>query len=585
MATLSVQGCGSTSVDADGSVGTGGVTSSGGASGGTKGSGGATGGITGSGASSGSGGETNAPDDYEVLVNPYGNAALVAVVNVPGLQAGDVATVAVVVSGRNGAPDLAREYVPTDSSFVDQLDSSDLMFDQAGLHVPVLGLYADVESSVSILIDLLDGSQLDLTVPIETQLTDPSEEPWVPSVRIDAADPDQMEPGWTVAEISIEPNPAPPVVIVNWTRTVAYDERGALRWALSLDLPAGETFTTTRSVAGNFLTGSFDTIVEVTKLGRVIHSLQVSGYSLHHEILQIGSDDAGHASSATSAHVGSLLVLASKEGASTIQDHILELDPGTGEVLEDWDLATVLDTTRTTYVDPEQWAPGAGDWLHANGLAYSSIDESIIVSGRHQGVAKIDREGNLIWLLAPHEGWLEPQAEKLLTAVDAGLNPYEAAVQLGSEPAGNAASPEFGWPFGQHSPVLLPSGDLLLFDNGSSRHFGPVCGGFSRAVVYRIDEVELTVRQLGQFILSPAQSSCFVSSAHWLSGTGNLFVQPGGQYFDTGSNTAVAKEVATQVAADGTVTFGAVVFDATLDMNVIPANYFAYSYRGHRWVF
>src|SRR5690242_7873391 len=124
LATVSLQGCGSTSVDADGSVGTGGVTSSGGASGGTTGSGGATGGttgsggatggITGSGASSGSGGETNAVDDYEVLVNPYGNAALVAVINVPGLEASDVATVEVVVSGQNGAPDLAREYVPTD---------------------------------------------------------------------------------------------------------------------------------------------------------------------------------------------------------------------------------------------------------------------------------------------------------------------------------------------------------------------------------------------------------------------------------------------------------------------------------------
>ena len=43
--------------------------------------------------------------------------------------------------------------------------------------------------------------------------------------------------------------------------------------------------------------------------------------------------------------------------------------------------------------------------------------------------------------------------------------------------------------------------------------------------------------------------------------------------------------VTTQVADDGTVTFGTVVFDATLDMNVIPSNYFAYSYRGHRWVF
>jgi len=348
----------------------------------------------------------------------------------------------------------------------------------------------------------------------------------------------------------------------------------------------GETFTMTRSLAGNFLTGSFDTIAEVTKLGRVLNSFQVSGYSIHHEILQIGSDDAGHASpGAESEYVGNLLVLASKNGASTIQDHILELDPDTGALLNAWDLGTVFDTTRTTYVDPEVWAPGAGDWLHANGLAYSSEDETIIVSGRHQGVAKIDREGNLVWLLAPQAGWVEPEAEKLLTAVDADLTPYGEPVQLGNEPAGAELSPEFAWAFGQHSPALLPNGDLLLFDNGSSRHFGPTCGSVSRAVIYRIDEAALTVRQMGQFILSKAESSCFVSNTHWLPEKGNLFIQPGGQFFDTGNSTAVVKEVAAQIADDGTITFGAVAFAATIDMNVIPDGYFAYSYRGHRWVF
>ena len=108
---------------------------------------------------------------------------------------------------------------------------------------------------------------------------------------------------------------------------------------------------------------------------------------------------------------GNLLVLASKNGASTIQDRILEFHAETGTVLNDWDLTQVFDPTRTTFVDPEEWAPGAGDWLHENGLAYSAADESIIVSGRHQGVAKIRRDGTLVWLLAPHEGWNEPQLE------------------------------------------------------------------------------------------------------------------------------------------------------------------------------
>src|SRR4029079_15596644 len=115
-------------------------------------------------------------------------------------------------------------------------------------------------------------------------------------------------------------------------------------------------------------------------------------------------------------------------------------------------------------------------------------DESIIVSGRHQGVAKLRRDGTLVWLLAPHKGWNAPQSEKLLTAVSASGAPYGESVQVGDEAAGNSTAPDFDWPFGQHSPALLPSGALLRFDNGTSRHWGPPYASFSRAVVYRIDE-------------------------------------------------------------------------------------------------
>jgi len=526
------------------------------------------------------------PEAYEVHVDPYGNCPLVAVVNVHGVEPSEVQRLQVVVGGQNGAADFAREYSPADSDFMLQFDTSDLTFSEGGVHVPVLGLYADTENSVRISADLLDGSRVELTLNIATQLSNPDEPAWVPTIQVNTATTDQMEPGWTFAELSIEPDPAPPIVFVDWTRTIAFDERGAIRWALRPDLPLGETFTLTHALNGNILTGSFDTIVEVTKLGRITRSLQLSDHSLNHEILQIGSDDPQHASPGDSSeHLGNLLVLASKNEAPTIQDHILELDEDTGAVLNAWDLATVFDATRTTYVDPEKWSPGVGDWLHTNGLAYSNVDESIIVSGRHQGVAKMRRDGSLVWLLAPHKGWNEPHAQKLLTAVDATQSPYDEAVQLGDEAAGDPLAPEFGWAFGQHSPTLLPNGDLLLFDNGSSRHWGAICGSLSRAVVYRIDEVAMSVRQMGQFILSKPESSCFVSNTHLLPETGNLFIQPGSAYFDTGRSITVVQEVETRIADDGTVAFDAVVFDATLDMSVTPAGSAPYSYRGHRWVF
>jgi arylsulfate sulfotransferase len=597
------------------SVGSGGVAAStGGASGGSGGASGGSGGASGGsggvsvgsgGASGGSGGvsagsggasvgsggasagDASVPVElsgYDVEVDPYGTSPLVAVVNLRGVEANEVQSVQVVVTGQDGGQDFVRTYSPTDTDLVVNMDTSDLTFPEAGYHVPVLGLYADRENVVRILVDVLDRGRVDLALKINTSLSKPDEAAWVPSIRVETAVADLMEPGWTVAEISIEPNPNPPIVFVDWTRTIAFDERGAIRWALRMDLPKGETFTLKRSVAGNFLTGSFDTIVEVTKLGRIVRTFQLSDYTLNHEIVQIGSEANGEGVSGgpRGDGIGAILVLASKNDASTIQDHILELDSDSGELLDVWDLAQVFDPTRRTYIDAEKWDISQnGDWLHDNGLAYSQADESIIVSGRHQGVAKIRRDGTLVWLLAPHKGWNEPQSGKLLTAVSATLDPYADAVQLGDQAAGTASTPEFDWPFGQHSPTLLPNGDLLLFDNGASRHFSGFCGSFSRAVIYRVDEAAMTVRQIGQFIFSKSESSCYCSNTHRLPVTGNIFIQPA----LTGSDTAVAKEVTTQVADDGTITFDKVVFEATLSLVFDKSRWWGYSYRGHRWTF
>ncbi|MBN1608303.1 MAG: aryl-sulfate sulfotransferase, partial [Polyangiaceae bacterium] len=568
------------------SVGTGGVSvGTGGVSVGTGGVSAGTAGVAGSGG--GSAGDASVPVElsgYDVEVDPYGTSPLVAVVNLHGIEANEVQSVQVVVTGQDGGQDFVRTYSPTDTDWVVNMDTSDLTFPEAGYHVPVLGLYADRENVVRILVDVLDRGRVDLTLKINTSLSKPDEDAWVPSIQVQTAVADLMEPGWTVAEISIEPNPNPPIVFVDWTRTIAFDERGAIRWALRMDLPKGETFTLRRSATGNFLTGSFDTIVEVTKLGRIIRTFQLSDYTLNHEIVQIGSEDDGQGvpGGTGGEHSGNILVLASNNGASTIQDHILELDSDSGELLDAWDLTQVFDPTRRTYIDAEKWDISQnGDWLHDNGLAYCQADESIIVSGRHQGVAKIRRDGTLVWLLAPHKGWNEPQSAKLLTAVSATSEPYADSVQLGDQAAGTASTPEFDWPFGQHSPSLLPNGDLLLFDNGASRHFSGFCGSFSRAVIYRVDEAAMTVRQIGQFVFSKSESSCYCSNTHQLPVTGNILIQPG----LTSSTTAVAKEVTTQVADDGTISFDQVVFEATLSLVVDKSRWYVYSYRGHRWTF
>jgi len=563
-------------------IGTGGmVTGAGGIAAGSGGAAAGTGGVA-----IGDGGSVIELSGYDVKVDPYGTNPLAAIVNLRGVTASEIQALQVVVTGLDGGQDFVKTYSPTDTEFAVNLDTSDLTFPEAGYHAPVLGLYADRENVVRILADVSGRGHVDLTLKITTVLAKPDETAWVPSIQVKTAVTDQMEPGWTLAEISIEPNPNPTIVFAEWTRTVAFDERGAIRWVLRLDdLPKGETFTLRRSITGNILTGSLDTIVEVSKLGRILNTFRLSDYTLNHEIVQIGSEENGGSitSGTRSEHFGNILTLASKNGLSTIQDHIIELDSATGKLLNVWDLAKVFDPQRRTYIDAEKWdISQSGDWLHDNGLVYSAADESIIVSGRHQGVAKIRRDGTLVWLLAPHKGWNAPQTSKLLTAVSATGSPYADAVQLGNQAAGDASTPEFDWPFGQHSPVLLPNGDLLLFDNGASRHFKGFCGSFSRSVIYRIDEAAMTIRQIGQFIFSKSESSCYSSNTHQVLVKGNIFIQPAA----AANNLAIAKEITTKVADDGTIAFDKVIFDASLNMSIVDTSrWYVYSSRGHRWTF
>lgn len=496
-------------------------------------------------------------EGYEVLVDPYGHNPLAAVVNLLGITASEVQAVGVVVSGQGGSVDFQKNY---SAEAIDRFGfhAAGLPFLQAGYPVPVVGLYANRSNEVRISLDLLAGGRADWVLAIETRMAKPGESVWTPTIRVNAVDANRMEPGWTVAELNMESTSS------NWSRPIAFDEQGAIRWAMRLDLPWRETNAFFRTSAGTLLTGSVDTIVEVDMLGRLLRTVPISGYWFHHEILQLPG--------------GNVLVAASKDDTATIEDRVLDVDYTSGKLAQEWDMARVLDPTRTVFVDTQGVAALPGDWIHINGLAYSEADDALIVSGRHQGVAKVDRAGNLIWLLSPHRGWKAPQSDRLLTAIDATGAPYPSNVQTGRAAAADGS---FDWPFGQHAPVLLPNGDLLLFDNGANRHFTGGCAS-SRAVIYRVDAASLTVRQVGQFALDTSVSSCYVSNASQLQVTGNVLIQPGG--LQKAPGFAAVREVSTEVASDGTVAFGTVVFDATVDMSMVKTGT-TYSYRGHRWRF
>ena len=119
------------------------------------------------------------------------------------------------------------------------------------------------------------------------------------------------------------------------------------------------------------------------------------------------------------------------------------------------------------------------------------------VSGRIQGVVKVSRDNRLHWILAPHEGWANAGFDGsgfdtrpfLLTAVDGDSRAYSREIQDGL-----ASTNDFDWPWGQHAPLILPNGRIVLFDNGDFRNYSSGTP-HSRAVEYEVDEGGLTVRQ------------------------------------------------------------------------------------------
>ena len=220
---------------------------------------------------------------------------------------------------------------------------------------------------------------------------------------------------------------------------------------------------------------------------------------------------------------GNFLVSVHKPGISTVEDHVIEIDRASGQIVTVWDLRQSLDYDRTT------WTDDRSDWVHVNAVTYDANDGTVIVSGRTQGVVKLTPDNEVVWILAPHRGWgtagdgtdLEPLLLQPLDA--AGRAITDSAVLLGDE-----NHPDFQWNWYQHAPVVTPEGHLLLFDNGDNRNYTEA-ERYSRAVEYAIDPDQGTVRQVWDYgeERGPETFAPIVSDVDHGSEAGHVFFSPG----------------------------------------------------------
>jgi arylsulfate sulfotransferase len=177
----------------------------------------------------------------------------------------------------------------------------------------------------------------------------------------------------------------------------------------------------------------------------------------------------------------------------------IEVD-GAGNLLKRWDLAEIISKAMIAGGDdPTQFVyPAPVDWFHSNTATYNRADDSVLFSSRESFVICLDYEtGAIKWILGdPEKKWHQfPSLAKYALTVPAGSLP----------------------PIGQHALSISYDQDLLLFDNGSASTFQMPVGQsrtYSSARKYRLDLNARTATEVwnydrGQSILSPFCSSIY----------------------------------------------------------------------------
>ena len=264
--------------------------------------------------------------------------------------------------------------------------------------------------------------------------------------------------------------------------------------------------------------------------GQHWYEFDMMGQILVDHKLPRGFQDATHESIETSK--GTVLLRVGKRNykrddglhVHTIRDHIIEVDKA-GRVLDVWDLNLILDPLRdsllgaldagavcvnvdlnhagqqaklepdTPYGDALGVGPGR-NWAHVNSISYDDKDDSIILSFRHQGVVKVTRDKKVKWILAPSKGWNEKLAPKLLKPVDANGKPLKC------DENGKCENTDFDFVYTQHTAWLSSKGTLTIFDNGDGRGLEQPAlptMKYSRFVEYKVDEKNMTVQQVWEY--------------------------------------------------------------------------------------
>ena len=249
----------------------------------------------------------------------------------------------------------------------------------------------------------------------------------------------------------------------------AYDVNGDVRWYLNETaiwevnrLKNGHLLVSTERLVNTpyYSTGLY----EMDMLGKVYREYSLPG-GYHHDYFEMDS--------------GNLLVASddfdNEDG--TVEDYIVELDRNTGNIVKRFDLKDILNMEDGK---SENWINY--DWFHNNSVWYDEKTNSITLSGRHQDIViNIDYDsGKLNWILGDNTNFSK-EYQKYFFKLENGE-----------------------WQWSQHAAMILPNGDVFLFDNGNNKSkdknkYVKAEDSYSRGVIYRLDVENMTAKEVWEY--------------------------------------------------------------------------------------
>lgn len=251
-----------------------------------------------------------------------------------------------------------------------------------------------------------------------------------------------------------------------------------------------------------------------------------------------------------------------------ISDVVVEVDPESGEVVGEWNLADIYDPFErpgeelcadgSPFAPPNLFYPedeGRRDWTHGNSVVLDEERNALVVSLRHLNAVLAIRyqdddngpAGELIWEIGP-----------------------DGTLPLDGEPS-----------YHQHAAEVLDDREVLVYDNGNSRPGAAVGveGGdppYSRAVIYEVDDsspdpADWSARQVWDHVLEGDNGgdvfTAFLGDVDELE-NGNVLATHGAIADERGNLNARVIEVIRGGDDDGDVVFDLRVGDESAGWTV-----------------